>query len=111
MEFQELFKCDERFLYTLLGLSQEGYFKVGRFALISADEMVICHTNEDEYRDFLSDDKNKALASRLYVIPVPYNLKISDEVKIYQKLIESAQLRKPIAPTPWKCQRFQCADP
>ena len=38
MEFQEMLKCDEKFLYNLLSLSQEGNFKAGRFALISADE-------------------------------------------------------------------------
>ncbi|TDA67808.1 MAG: hypothetical protein D9V47_09870 [Clostridia bacterium] len=41
MEFQEMLKCDEKFLYNLLSLSQEGNFKAGRFALISADEMTV----------------------------------------------------------------------
>jgi serine protein kinase len=39
MEFQEMLKCDEKFLWHLLSLTQEGNFKAGRFALISADEM------------------------------------------------------------------------
>lgn len=38
MEFQEMLKCDEKFLWNLLSLTQEGNFKAGRFALISADE-------------------------------------------------------------------------
>jgi serine protein kinase len=38
MEFQEMLKCDEKFLWHLLSLTQEGNFKAGRFALISADE-------------------------------------------------------------------------
>lgn len=38
MEFQEMLKCDEKFLWNLLSLTQEGQFKAGRFALISADE-------------------------------------------------------------------------
>ncbi|MGG1663213.1 protein prkA, partial [Brevibacillus sp. NRS-1366] len=41
MEFQEMLKCDEKFLWNLLSLTQEGNFKAGRFALISADERVI----------------------------------------------------------------------
>jgi len=41
MEFQEMLKCDEKFLWHLLSLSQEGNFKAGRFALISADEFVV----------------------------------------------------------------------
>ena len=35
MEFQEMLKCDEKFLWNLLSLTQEGNFKAGRFALIS----------------------------------------------------------------------------
>src|SRR5690606_322978 len=50
MEFQEMLKCDEKFLWNLLSLTQEGNFKAGRFALISADELIIAHTNEAEYR-------------------------------------------------------------
>ena len=93
MEFQEMLKCDEKFLYHLLSLSQEGNFKAGRFALISADEIVIAHTNETEYRNFISNKKNEALQSRIIVIPVPYNLRISDEVKIYDKLIKQSDLK------------------
>ena len=92
MEFQEMLKCDEKFLYNLLSLSQEGNFKAGRFALISADEVIIAHTNESEYRSFISNKKNEALHSRIIVLPVPYNLKVTDEVKIYQKLITRSDL-------------------
>ncbi|HEY3369055.1 MAG TPA: PrkA family serine protein kinase [Symbiobacteriaceae bacterium] len=87
MEFQEMLKLDEKFLWNLLSLSQEGNFKAGRFALISADEMVIAHTNETEYRTFISNKKNEALQSRIIVMPVPYNLKVTEEVRIYDKLI------------------------
>src|SRR5690606_5780587 len=68
MEFQEMLKCDEKFLWNLLSLTQEGNFKAGRFALISADELVIAHTNEAEYRHFISNKKNEALHSRIIVI-------------------------------------------
>lgn len=93
MEFQELLKCDEKFLYHLLSLSQEGNFKAGRFALISADEIIIAHTNETEYRSFISNKKNEALQSRIIVLPVPYNLQVSAEVKIYDKLIKQSDLK------------------
>jgi len=98
MEFQEMLKCDEKFLYNLLSLSQEGNFKAGRFALISADELIIAHTNEAEYRAFISNPKNEALRSRLWVLPIPYNLKVSEEVKIYEKLIRQADIDIHIAP-------------
>lgn len=92
MEFQEMLKLDEKFLWNLLSLSQEGNFKAGRFALISADEMIVAHTNETEYRAFIANKKNEALQSRIIVMPVPYNLKVSDEVRIYEKLIEQSDM-------------------
>jgi len=94
MEFQEMLKCDEKFLWNLLSLTQEGNFKAGRFALISADEMIIAHTNETEYRTFVSNKRNEALQSRMIVMPIPYNLRVSDEVKIYDKLVQQSDLRE-----------------
>lgn len=93
MEFQEMLKCDEKFLWNLLSLSQEGNFKAGRFALIYADEMIVAHTNENEYKSFISNKKNEALQSRIIVIKIPYNLKVTEEVKIYEKLIKQSDLR------------------
>mgnify|MGYP001378389580 CR=1 FL=1 len=92
MEFQEMLKCDEKFLWNLLSLTQEGNFKAGRFALISADELIIAHTNEAEYRAFIANQKNEALQSRIIVMPIPYNLKVSEEEKIYKKLIQQSDL-------------------
>ncbi|AIQ40295.1 PrkA family serine protein kinase [Paenibacillus sp. FSL R7-0297] len=93
MEFQEMLKCDEKFLWNLLSLTQEGNFKAGRFALISADEMIIAHTNETEYKSFISNKKNEALQSRMIVMPVPYNLRVSEEEKIYAKLIGQSDMK------------------
>ncbi|PYZ93992.1 protein prkA [Salipaludibacillus keqinensis] len=92
MEFQEMLKCDEKFLWHLLSLTQEGNFKAGRFALISADEMIIAHTNEAEYKSFISNKKNEALHSRIIVMPIPYNLKVSEEERIYRKMIQESDI-------------------
>lgn len=92
MEFQEMLKLDEKFLWHLLSLTQEGNFKAGRFALISADEMIVAHTNETEYRAFISNKKNEALHSRIIVIPIPYNLKVSQEERIYEKMIRESDM-------------------
>ncbi len=92
MEFQEMLKCDEKFLWHLLSLTQEGNFKAGRFALISADELIVAHTNETEYRSFIANKKNEALHSRIIVMPVPYNLKVSQEEKIYEKMINESDV-------------------
>ncbi|WP_096439833.1 PrkA family serine protein kinase [Alteribacter populi] len=92
MEFQEMLKCDEKFLWHLLSLTQEGNFKAGRFALISADEMIVAHTNEAEYKSFISNKKNEALHSRIIVMPIPYNLKVSEEERIYDKMIRESDI-------------------
>ncbi|MGG3574235.1 PrkA family serine protein kinase [Bacillus gobiensis] len=94
MEFQEMLKCDEKFLWHLLSLTQEGNFKAGRFALISADELIVAHTNETEYRSFISNKKNEALHSRIIVMPVPYNLKVSEEERIYEKMISESDVKE-----------------
>ncbi|WP_313894834.1 PrkA family serine protein kinase [Psychrobacillus sp.] len=92
MEFQEMLKLDEKFLWHLLSLTQEGNFKAGRFALISADEMIVAHTNETEYRTFIANKKNEALHSRIIVMPIPYNLKVSQEERIYEKMIKESDM-------------------
>ncbi|MDQ0219874.1 PrkA family serine protein kinase [Peribacillus cavernae] len=92
MEFQEMLKCDEKFLWHLLSLTQEGNFKAGRFALISADELIVAHTNETEYKSFIANKKNEALHSRIIVMPIPYNLKVREEEKIYEKMIRESDV-------------------
>lgn len=92
MEFQEMLKCDEKFLWHLLSLTQEGNFKAGRFALISADELIVAHTNEAEYKSFISNKKNEALHSRIIVMNVPYNLSVTNEERIYEKMIRESDM-------------------
>jgi serine protein kinase len=93
MEFVEMLKTDEKFLYVLLTLSQEQNIKTGRFSLIYADEVVISHTNEHEYQSFVGNKKSEALQDRIILVKVPYNLRVSDEVKIYEKLLKQSALK------------------
>ncbi|HEY8450361.1 MAG TPA: protein prkA, partial [Bacillota bacterium] len=88
MEFIEMLKADEKFLYVLLTLAQERNIKTGRFPLIYADECVISHTNEPEFREFLSDERSEALQDRMIAVKIPYNLKVSQEIRIYDKLLK-----------------------
>lgn len=90
MEFVEMLKVDEKFLYSLLTLSQEQNIKTGRFAMIYADEAIISHTNENEYVGFVSNRKSEALQDRIIMIRVPYNLKVSQEERIYDKLLKQS---------------------
>ena len=94
MEFVEMLKSDERFLYSLLDLAQDRVIKSPRFSNISADEVILAHTNLTEYKRYVTDPKNEALRDRIVVVPVPYSLRVSDEVKIHEKLIgDSEQVR------------------
>ncbi|MFQ3640702.1 MAG: protein prkA, partial [Chloracidobacterium sp.] len=93
MEFIEILKCDEKFLYSLLTLSQEQAIKTGRYAMIYADEVIISHTNENEYQSFVGNKKNEALQDRIIMIKVPYNLKVSEEERIYKKLLSQSSLQ------------------
>ncbi len=93
VEMVEMLKTDERFLYVLLTLSQEQNIKTGRFSMIYADEVVVSHTNEHEYRAFVGNKKSEALQDRIILVKVPYNLRVSDEVRIYEKLLRQSNLR------------------
>ncbi|MGH2354368.1 MAG: PrkA family serine protein kinase, partial [Chloroflexota bacterium] len=92
MEFIEMLKCDEKFLYGLLTLSQEQNIKTGRFSMIYADECIVSHTNEAEYTAFIGNRRSEALQDRIILVRVPYNLRASDEVRIYEKLIRQSNL-------------------
>ena len=92
MEFIEMLKCDEKFLYGLLTLSQEQNIKTGRFSMIYADEVIVSHTNENEYNNFVTNKRSEALQDRIIVVKVPYNLKVADEVRIYEKLLAESAL-------------------
>lgn len=94
MEFIEMLKADERFLYVLLTLTQEKNIKTGRFPLIYADECVISHTNETEFNEFLADKKSEALHDRMIMVRIPYNLQVSQEVRIYEKLLRQTNLQE-----------------
>jgi len=93
MEFVEMLKVDEKFLYVLLTLSQEQNIKTGRFSMIYADEVAVSHTNEHEYQSFVGNKKSEALQDRIILVKVPYNLRVSDEVKIYEKLLKQSSLQ------------------
>src|SRR5438132_4720573 len=91
MEFVEMLKVDEKFLYSLLTLSQEQSIKTGRFAMIYADEVIMSHTNENEYVSFAGNRKSEALQDRIILVRVPYNLRVSQEERIYDKLLHQSE--------------------
>ena len=93
MEFVEMFKLDERFLAMLLVLTEEQKIKAPGFGTFYADEAILAHSNESEFEGLVSNKKTEALQDRLMVVRVPYNLRLSDEVRIYQKLLNEVDLK------------------
>lgn len=98
MEFIEMLKADEKFLYILLILTQEQVIKAPRFPRIYADLVILAHTNEAEYNEFISDQRSEALQDRIIKIDFPYNLRVDEEIKIYEKLLNASKTEKHIAP-------------
>ncbi|MEQ8768383.1 MAG: serine protein kinase [Planctomycetota bacterium] len=85
LEFIEVLKLDVAFLYDLLGASQEHSIKPKKFAQTDIDEVIVGHTNEPEYRKLQNDELMEAFRDRTVKIDVPYNVKLADEIRIYEK--------------------------
>ena len=92
VEFVEIFKADRHLLTTLLGLAQEQLIKMERFGSVYADEVIIAHSNEGDFAAFTSDEHSEALKDRIIAIQIPFNLRVDDEVKIYQRMLRDSGL-------------------
>ncbi|MCA3007184.1 MAG: serine protein kinase [Phycisphaerales bacterium] len=85
IEFIEVLKLDVAFLYDLLTASQEHKIKPKKFAQTDIDEVILGHTNEPEYNRLQSNELMEAFRDRTIKIDIPYNLRLANEVKIYEK--------------------------
>jgi serine protein kinase len=93
-EAVEFFKNPAEFRNLFLTMAQEKQFKVPKFGYIDSDTVILAHTNEAEFRAFMADQKNEALKDRLVSVAVPYNVRVSDEEKIYRKLLTGMGTRE-----------------
>jgi serine protein kinase len=93
IEFIEVLKLDVAFLYDLLGASQEHAIKPKKFAQTDIDEVIIGHTNEPEYKKLQSNELMEAFRDRTIKIDVPYNIRLDDEICIYQKDFNNERIR------------------
>jgi serine protein kinase len=100
MEFVEMFKAPIKVLHPLLTATQEGnYNGTEAIGALPFDGIVLAHSNESEWQTFRNNKNNEAFIDRVYIVKVPYCLRVSEEVKIYEKLItESSLSRSPCAP-------------
>jgi len=91
VEYIEILKADVKFHYILISVAQEQMLKAPRFPQMHIDSLILSHTNQTEYDSFKAEKKNEALHDRIYPIKVPYNLRVDDEIKIYEKMIKESE--------------------
>ncbi len=93
LEFVEMFKAPIKMLHPLLTATQEGNFKgTEGFSAIPFNGIILAHSNESEWQSFRNNKNNEAFLDRVYIVKVPYCLQISEEYKIYRKLLKNSSL-------------------
>lgn len=99
VEFIEVFKNDVEYLHTIITATQEKSVpSPGKGSMIYFDGLIIAHSNEAEWNKFKSDHTNEAILDRIVKIEVPYCLELSEEKKIYEKILKKSNFNAHIAP-------------
>jgi serine protein kinase len=99
VEFIEVFKNETEYLHAMITATQEKSIPApGRHGMIYVDTCIVAHSNEAEWKKFKSDHTNEAILDRIVTVKVPYNMRLSEEVKIYKKIIRQSQFTADIAP-------------
>jgi serine protein kinase len=99
VEFIEVFKNETEYLHAMITATQEKVIPApGRHGMVYVDTVIVAHSNEAEWQKFKADHTNEAILDRIVVVKVPYNLRLSEEVKIYQKIIRNSDFRAHVAP-------------
>ncbi len=93
MEFVEMFKAPLKVLHPLLTATQEGnYNGTEGLSALPFDGMILAHSNESEWQTFRNNKTNEAFLDRVYIVKVPYCLRVSEEMRIYEKLLQNSEL-------------------
>ena len=100
LEFVEMFKAPIKVLHPLLTATQEGnYIGTESLGALPFQGIILAHSNESEWQQFKNNKNNEAFLDRLCVVKVPYCLRVTDETKIYEKLLRESELASaPCAP-------------
>jgi serine protein kinase len=93
LEFVEMFKAPIKMLHPLLTATQEGnYVGTENIGALPFSGMILAHSNEAEWQTFKGNRNNEAFIDRIFVIKVPYCLRVTEEQSIYTKLIAGSEL-------------------
>lgn len=93
LEFVEMFKAPIKMLHPLLTATQEGHYNgTEQFGAIPHQGIILAHSNESEWLSFRNNKNNEAFLDRVYIVKVPYCLRVTEEEKIYEKIIAHSEL-------------------
>jgi serine protein kinase len=99
VEFVEVFKNEIEFLHTIITATQEKSVPTpGKNAMLYFDGVIISHCNEAEWNRFKSEHTNEAILDRVVKVEVPYVLELSQEMRIYEKMLRKSDFRYHLAP-------------
>jgi serine protein kinase len=100
MDFAEMFKANIKTLNPLLMATQEhNYNGTENIPAMPYAGIICAHSNEAEWFKFRNDKSNEAFLDRVYIVNVPYCLRVSEEQKIYEKMLGGSSLAgSPCAP-------------
>lgn len=99
VEFIEVFKNEVEYLHIMITATQEKSIpSPGKQNMIYFDGIILAHSNEAEWNKFKADHTNEAILDRIVKIEVPYVLELSEEIKIYEKIIRNSNFDAHIAP-------------
>jgi serine protein kinase len=100
MEFVEMFKAPIKVLHPLLTATQEGNYNTTEgMGSVPFDGVILAHSNESEWQTFRNNKHNEAFLDRVYIVKVPYCVRVTEEIEIYKKLLSNSFLEgAPCAP-------------
>ncbi len=93
LEFVEMFKAPIKVLHPLLTATQEGNYNTTEgMSSVPFEGIILAHSNESEWQTFRNNKNNEAFLDRIYIVKVPYCLRVTEEIKIYDKLLKNSAL-------------------
>lgn len=93
-----MFKAPIKVLHPLLTATQEGnYNGTEGISALPFNGIILAHSNESEWVTFRNNKNNEAFLDRVYIVKVPYCLRISEEIKIYENCSTTVSWFMPLA--------------
>jgi len=92
IEFIEIFENEAEYLRSMLTATQEKMVPApGKQSMIYIDEIIIGHSNEPQWNKFKSNPEHVNYLDRIVKVDVPHTLELSEEIRIYKKLISMSK--------------------